>query len=354
LFRTSDIIPSVLKYVGYTDVPVGFVTTLSAKTIACSMAEFAATYAQVPKHLAGNVTLNVGPGTVTSTITVQRHSGPGTLAIIAVDASGTAVAAAGTQTHKVGRIVVQYNTNAQVTVQGFTATADDNTGLTSSYNSGYTYLAYCNAVAGSSATTANVGFSSTLSTGVTRLNACTFTNKYRAANCEYGRVEAAALAGSGNATVYRAANAGLLAVISAGTIAGTTRYSQASGGAITGPLATGIVGMSTNKDPNSGWVWRQYADGTAECWRRFTLTGSAANTDGALFRNDVSYDRAYPFTFSSVPCETGQFVGTDTALTDGVYANTTTQCGMYRRFSPTSKGAQTLYLNIHARGQVAL
>ena len=72
-----------------------------------------------------------------------------------------------------------------------------------------------------------------------------------------------------------------------------------------------VVEESANKDPNAGWVWKKYGDGTAECWcRHYTqfniTTGWGGGWYVSLSLNDESWNTTfnsltYPFKFKTTP-----------------------------------------------------
>lgn len=72
-----------------------------------------------------------------------------------------------------------------------------------------------------------------------------------------------------------------------------------------------VVEESENKDPNVGWVWKKYGDGTAECWyRHYTefniTTGWGGGWYTSLNNNDENWNSnfnslTYPFKFKTTP-----------------------------------------------------
>lgn len=72
-----------------------------------------------------------------------------------------------------------------------------------------------------------------------------------------------------------------------------------------------VVEESENKDPNAGWVWKKYGDGTAECWyRHYTQFNIATGWGGgwytSLNNNDENWNSnfnslTYPFKFKTTP-----------------------------------------------------
>ena len=72
-----------------------------------------------------------------------------------------------------------------------------------------------------------------------------------------------------------------------------------------------VVEESKNKDPNAGWVWKKYGDGTAECWyRHYTIFNIATRWGGdwyvSLNHKDENWNNefnslSYPFKFKTTP-----------------------------------------------------
>lgn len=72
-----------------------------------------------------------------------------------------------------------------------------------------------------------------------------------------------------------------------------------------------VVEESANKDPNAGWVWKKYGDGTAECWYRHYVNFRVTTRWGggwynSLNPNDESANvnfnsLTYPFKFKTTP-----------------------------------------------------
>lgn len=72
-----------------------------------------------------------------------------------------------------------------------------------------------------------------------------------------------------------------------------------------------VVEESKNKDPNVGWVWKKYGDGTAECWYRHYTIFDVTHEWGYGWYNslnpsdedwNVNFNSiAYPFKFKTTP-----------------------------------------------------
>ncbi|MCL1846956.1 MAG: pyocin knob domain-containing protein [Coriobacteriia bacterium] len=202
-----------------------------AETINCSMATLQATLNALPKYLDHNVTINVTSGTITSNIVVQYFQGPGYLLIYCVDASGATINTAGVQTHKCGRVTIQYCTNPMIYLYGLTATSADNSCFYAYRNTcSYIFFAYCNAVSGTPTNSASIGINASYGSQYVRASACTISNMYYAVASTYGStVGLAATAGLGNNILYRAIAGGNIRIESKGTISGATPKSLATG-----------------------------------------------------------------------------------------------------------------------------
>lgn len=124
-----------------------------------------------------------------------------------------------------------------------------------------------------------------------------------------------------------------------------------------------VVDSSTNNDPSKGWVWKKYADGTAECWLKsttsaFNITNKLGN--GFYFNsgNDLIIPRNYPFSFSEIPEELInidlQGVSSENALTSWFSwykKNTINQSKGYQVFSTSALNGVMAYLNYHVVGK---
>lgn len=71
-----------------------------------------------------------------------------------------------------------------------------------------------------------------------------------------------------------------------------------------------VVEESENKDPNVGWVWKKYGDGTAECWYRHYTAFYLRTTWGSGWYNSLTSNDSdnlnfnsleYPFKFKTTP-----------------------------------------------------
>lgn len=63
-----------------------------------------------------------------------------------------------------------------------------------------------------------------------------------------------------------------------------------------------VVEESENKDPNVGWVWKKYGDGTAECWYRHYTVFDVTNPWGSGWYNSLNpNDETENATFNSIP-----------------------------------------------------
>ncbi len=181
----------------------------------------------LPRYLSGNVAINVSPGEYAGLIRISRFYGPGSLFIYAVDSNGSQVATAGVQTHKCTNFAIEYCTCAIVHIQGFTATSATADAFSVASCTSQVRLYYCTCVA-----SASRGVYVTYTAGLIILNSCTVSNRSTAVYCQAATLTCVNMAGTGNATVYSAQNAGMIQEMNVGAIAGTNRYTCGYGGTI--------------------------------------------------------------------------------------------------------------------------
>lgn len=122
-----------------------------------------------------------------------------------------------------------------------------------------------------------------------------------------------------------------------------------------------VVEASDNKDPNIGWVWKKYGDGTAECW--FKATSSSFNIgqklgNGFYTGNEGIAARKYPFSFSEIPEELInldlQGVSSGNMLTSwfSLYQkNTISQSKAYKVFALSALNGVIAHINYHIFGK---
>lgn len=124
-----------------------------------------------------------------------------------------------------------------------------------------------------------------------------------------------------------------------------------------------VVVESDNKNPNAGWVWKKYGDGTAECWLKtttsvFNITNKLSN--GFYFNsgNDLIIPRNYPFSFSEIPEELVnidlQGASSGNSLTSWFSwykKNTISTSKGYQVFVPSALNGVVAYLNYHVVGK---
>lgn len=124
-----------------------------------------------------------------------------------------------------------------------------------------------------------------------------------------------------------------------------------------------VVVESDNKNPNAGWVWKKYGDGTAECWLKtttsvFNITNKLSN--GFYFNsgNDLITPRNYPFSFSEIPEELvnidlqGESSGNSlTSWFSWYKKNTISTSKGYQVFVPSALNGVVAYLNYHVVGK---
>ena len=211
---------------------LGFATIGTGQTINTDMNGLQAAINSLPKFLANDVTINVTAGTTTGDIRIERFYGMGRLVIRAVDSGNNPIDTAGVQTHMANRITIVYNNIGYILVNGLTATTSDNFGFEIRDNSSMMTVNYCNAVAGSSATSTNIGMIVSYNSGTIASAICTFSNKAQAVISEYNRLIVGSNYGSGNTTVFRAQGGGQIHMRAVTYITGTTMYSTASSGVI--------------------------------------------------------------------------------------------------------------------------
>lgn len=125
-----------------------------------------------------------------------------------------------------------------------------------------------------------------------------------------------------------------------------------------------VVDSSANNDPSKGWVWKKYADGTAECWLKsttsvFNITNKLSN--GFYFNsgNDLIIPRNYPFSFSEIPEELVnidlQGAASGNALTSWFSwykKNTISASKGYQVFVPAALNGVVAYINYHIVGKI--
>jgi len=283
--------------------PGGNYAMASSRTITCSMSELQGVINNLPKYLAGNVTINVNAGTITGSISVTSFTGPGSLQIVAKDSSGVNVAK-NVQTHKCSSVTIsQCDNGNQIQILGLTATATSgNCFYINRCSTPLIKLTYCNAVAGVSSTTNFYGIVAEENSAGVHADSCTISNKARAFySVKSSHYVVSAPDGTDNATVYYE-NGCVLHISTAGTIGGAKRYASSNGGLIIPPTSLSVVAVSTNKNPTGAWVWRQYSDETAECWRVDTGTATTNTAYASLYRTATQYGQySFPFTFRERP-----------------------------------------------------
>lgn len=124
-----------------------------------------------------------------------------------------------------------------------------------------------------------------------------------------------------------------------------------------------VVDSSVNNDPSKGWVWKKYADGTAECWTNvttsnFNITDNLGNGFYCNSGNNLIIPRNYPFSFSEVPEELVnidlQGASSKKALTSWFSwykKNTISQSKGYQVFTMSALNGVVAYINYHVIGK---
>ena len=277
----------------------------SAQTIDCTMANLQATINSLPKILMNNVTIRVSAGTIATAIEVSRFFGLGSLEIQAVDANKIINTTMNNQTHCATTFTVQYNCLPNIILRGFTATATTGNCFHVQVNSGWVGLYTCNATAGNNTATANVGVRSYIQNGLLYMANCTLSNKYQAVLCLLGQINiAGGNAGTGNNTVFRAEQSGVISIQSVGTLSGTTMHSATGNGQITGATTVTVIESSGINDETE-WVWVKYSNGWFEA-RRTSSTNLTYNFSTGWSGTDwwigaLRTGSALPFTCINIP-----------------------------------------------------
>lgn len=124
-----------------------------------------------------------------------------------------------------------------------------------------------------------------------------------------------------------------------------------------------VVDSSANNDPSKGWVWKKYADGTAECWAKvttsqFNITDNLGNGFHCNSGNNLIIPRNYPFSFSKIPEELVNIdlkgASSERPLTSwfSYYkANTISQSKGYQVFTLSALNGVVGYINYHVIGK---
>ena len=124
-----------------------------------------------------------------------------------------------------------------------------------------------------------------------------------------------------------------------------------------------VIEESDNKDPNTGWVWKKYGDGTAECWFKtvstaFDVTNKLGN--GFYFNSgdSIIIPRKYPFSFSEIPEEIVnidlQGVSSGNVITSWFSwytKNTVSASKAYQVFTTASLKGVKAYINYYVVGK---
>ena len=112
------------------------------------------------------------------------------------------------------------------------------------------------------------------------------------------------------------------------------------------------------QDTYSGWTYRKWTDGTAECWRNLTIdnvnisTSSAGGWYGS--GNLESTNLTFPFTFKELPSVTVSTMPTGTSwaiVFPGSTAGSTTQTGSFQLLGTSSTTAKSYILSYQVKGR---
>ena len=120
--------------------------------------------------------------------------------------------------------------------------------------------------------------------------------------------------------------------------------------------AVGTDGFENGKQ--SGWEWRKYSDGTAECWRSFVCVGvKCTGTWGGLSISQDFGGLAYPFEFAEPPVQSISLSASDRGYMlgypcgNGSASAKGTGAWWFVRPDSTDK-ADRVTVNIFARGRI--
>lgn len=131
----------------------------------------------LPRHLAGGITVSILPGTVPTDIRIRNFHGPGWLVVQGVDAAGAHQPANESTTQTV-RLIVENNSCSYLRVRGIRVTsATAVSSVNVARNSCQLELRYIDARGGAPADSGNVGFNITENTGTVWLRSCIYANK---------------------------------------------------------------------------------------------------------------------------------------------------------------------------------
>lgn len=165
--------------------------------------------------------------------------------------------------------------------------------------------------------------------------------------------------GTGNAT-GKATSAEKLAtacrIILAGDVEGEAEFDGSTDATVECTVVGGGGGSGaayvTSKGTTSGWSWRKWSDGTAECWGMFTFSVNITSAWGSLYESTTAMSKAYPFSFAAIPTETVSLMGNAGTMLENFGSNSMAKSGTWYAIRPDSRSGITCYLNIHVIGKI--
>ena len=211
--------------------------TSSTLNIDTDIANLQATIDSLPKLINRPIVLRVAPGTTTNNITIERFYGCGQLTISCgsyVSGTWTAISAMNTQTHKINKLSIQYNTGLRyINIIGITATTATDNAFLLGGNSSYLTFNYCNTTVNANSYT---GFLASECSSLISLTNVTISNRYTAVNSNRGSriIVISGINGSGNNNVFYASG-GIIQIRELGNISGTYMYGVDTGGLVIPP-----------------------------------------------------------------------------------------------------------------------
>jgi hypothetical protein len=108
---------------------------------------------------------------------------------------------------------------------------------------------------------------------------------------------------------------------------------------------------------DSGWSYRKWSDGTAECWRTLSITatvGTATNANWYSSGELSATNLSFPFTFVSRPTTVVSVMPTGTTWAIVFPSNTngsTTKTGSYQLNSMSSLASKTYLIAYDVKGR---
>jgi len=153
--------------------------TTVAQTITVPIEELRNTIYALPRHLSGNVTVNVLEGIAISNIDFQGFFGVGVLTVQAVDVNGIPLADI-SSTHNINSITIIGCNNARIIIQGFNCTTTANAAkVFVSTSSASIRFEHMNIETGNASLTSTFGISAIDSPVINVLN-CNISNQFNA------------------------------------------------------------------------------------------------------------------------------------------------------------------------------